>query len=197
VNSTLPITKKDIHYSSETGEVTLKREKFDELMVFLRKTLQELENTRDEKILADFEARRASASENLAKVILNDLEAGSNAISKYLIKHSKTELAKKAGIPYATCHRILETGLASKNVRLRDYANLVRAAAHDTPTQPIEPPSEINKIFYRRRVVKHAAHDIIAQPRESHQAETLPPPNGTVRSDAHRKKQLPKAMFGR
>jgi hypothetical protein len=129
MNTTLPITKKDIQYSSENNEVTLKREKFDELMGFLRDALVELETARDEQHLAQFEARRFAAAESISSVILDDLEAGTNAISKWASEHSIQELSQKTGIPYATCHRIVMTGLPKKNVRLKDYAKLVKAVS--------------------------------------------------------------------
>lgn len=129
MNKTLPLTRNDVTYNSETGEVTLTREKFDQLMGFLRDTLQELENEQDSKRVAEFDARRANAAEKIYEVLLEDMEIGSQAITKWVEEHPISELAQRSGIPYATCHRIVNSGLPKKTVRLKDYAALLKVTS--------------------------------------------------------------------
>src|SRR5215510_8650161 len=125
---TLPINKNDVRYDPETQEITLKRERFDQLLNFIRQTVEKLEAAEDARDIAEYRAKRAAASQTVFQTILDDLEAGSKKISKWADTHSIKQLSERSGIPYATCHRIVTERLAKQNVHMADFVRLVEAA---------------------------------------------------------------------
>lgn len=127
----MPISKEDLHYNPETQEISVKRERFDRLMDFVRNLLDELEATQDAKAVADYHARRAKALGRICEVIVEDIEAGSKAISKWLEDHSIQELSKRSGVPYATCHRIINRQLATNSLSLSAFSKLLKAVEEE------------------------------------------------------------------
>jgi predicted transcriptional regulator len=127
MDKTLPIEKKDIQYNPETQEVTLQREKFDNLMRFVRDVMKELDQVEEERDIAQYQSRRSEAAENVYKTLIDDMELASSAISKWVDSHSIQELAKRSGIPYATCHRIVEGRLKHGSVSMNVFKKLLQA----------------------------------------------------------------------
>lgn len=144
MDKTLPIQKTDIQYNSEAQEVTLKREKFDALMRYVRDAMKELDEAEEDREIAEYQRRRASASESIFKIIVDDLEFAYKAISGWVEEHSIQELSTRSGVPYATCHRIVETRLKEGNVSMKQLQSLFAA---------IEPKERIPERVHKPIVV--------------------------------------------
>lgn len=106
---TIPFEKKDVHYDSEKKEVSLSVEKFDALVQFVQDLLHRVEEAEDSAGIFRYRAREAEAS---ASVLQSAFEKVRGEVSEWLgSDHTIRELAERAGIPYATCYRIVKERL--------------------------------------------------------------------------------------
>jgi hypothetical protein len=107
---TIPFEKKDVHYDSGKKEVSLSVEKFDALVKFIQDLLHRVEEAEDRAGIFRYRAREAQAS---ASVLQSAFEKVRGEVSEWLASdHTIQELADRAGIPYATCYRIVKERLA-------------------------------------------------------------------------------------
>ncbi|HEV2964256.1 MAG TPA: hypothetical protein VG649_20685, partial [Candidatus Angelobacter sp.] len=60
------------------------------------------------------------------------VQAGSETITAWVKAHSILELSQRSGIPYTTCHRIVNDRLQRSSVALRDFFALMQVVAGDT-----------------------------------------------------------------
>ena len=127
VGREFPIGKSDIHYNPQTQEVTLRREKFDGLVSFVRELVADLERLHDQRDIARYQARRAQAAASIFECLVHDVEAGSLAIANWVSTHSIKQLSERTGIPYATCHRIITERLKASTIEVGDLAKLLHA----------------------------------------------------------------------
>ena len=125
-----PIQKSDVHYNAETQEVTLPREKFDQLIGFVRELVGQVEAAEDQRDVARYRSRRA---EGFLAALEKEVQTGSNAIGDWVDAHSVMQLSQQSGIPYATCHRMVRGQLEKSMVKLRDFFKLIKVV--DQPTE--------------------------------------------------------------
>src|SRR5271170_2802970 len=102
MNLKLPLEKKDVHYDAVKGEVSLKRDKFDDLMHFVRDLLEEAQELENERDTARSRQKRAVATADLYAELLDDANKG---VERWLENNTIQQLSRETGIPYATCHR--------------------------------------------------------------------------------------------
>ncbi len=69
----LPIAKSDVYYNAATQEVTLRREKFDALIVYVQGLVEQVSAADDERDVAEYRERRAKASESLLQEMVADV----------------------------------------------------------------------------------------------------------------------------
>ena len=129
-----PVTKSDVHYNSETREVTLKREKYDALVEYIRGLVRQLAATEDERDIAQYRARRANMSERVVQQMLQDsVVAASQSVSQWLESHSIRELSKRTGISYATCYRIVNERMGTLQMDVGNLSKFVDAVVRGSP----------------------------------------------------------------
>ncbi len=124
-----PLTKKDVLYDPQKQEVTLKREKFDRLVAFVQDLLDRVESAEDARDFATHRARRAEASADILQALTTRVQESTAAIRHWLESHSIKELSELTGIPYATCHRIVNERLGTRNVEFHHLADMLKVAA--------------------------------------------------------------------
>jgi RNA polymerase sigma factor (sigma-70 family) len=123
-----PINKSDVHYNAATQEVTLPREKYDTLIGYVRDLVEQLSAADDEHDIAEYRERRAKASESVLQEMVSDVaELATKSVSRWLESHSIRQLSERAGIPYATCYRIVNERLGASRVDMETLGKLAEA----------------------------------------------------------------------
>lgn len=145
-NKEFPIDKSDVQYNPTTGEVSLKREKFDELIKFTQDLMEHAENAEDQRAAAQYRARRADASRTVLEAILQELAEGSRAIKEWVDEHSIKKLSEKTKIPYATCHRIVTERLDASKVTIKDLVILLSKVT-DRPSRRMQMSPALGVVF--------------------------------------------------
>jgi CheY-like chemotaxis protein len=125
----IPISKQDVQYNPDTQEVTLKREKFDALISFMRDLVERQQRADDLKDIAEYRVRKAESSDTVFSTIMKDLHLGWEIVDKWLKSHSIKDLSERTGIPYATCYRIVTERRPTRKVSVDAFAKLVKAAS--------------------------------------------------------------------
>src|SRR5258708_8209766 len=97
-----PLKKEDIHYDSATGEVSMKREKFDRLMQYLRDTLEQAQGAENARDTARARQRRAEAG-GVAAAYASIVDEANRSVVALLDLNPIQELSRRTGITYATC----------------------------------------------------------------------------------------------
>ena len=123
----LPFEKKDVHYDVGKGEVSLKREKFDELIRFVRDLLEEAQEAENGRDTARSRQRRAEAAADLLTTYAHLMVEADNSVRQWLTQNTIQELSRRSGIPYATCHRIVRERLQSGEVNLSMLGRILKA----------------------------------------------------------------------
>jgi hypothetical protein len=138
-NAEFPIEKSDITYDPEKQEVTLKREKFDALIEFVGSLLARLEDVEDQRDIESYRARRAEVSAGVMENLLREVDGAREAVHQWLNErgHSILELSKRAGIPYATCYRIIRERLATDDMEIGKLAKIVEVVDQDNQEKDI------------------------------------------------------------
>lgn len=115
MTKTLPLEKGDIHYDPSSEEVSIKREKFDAFVKYVQTLEEKLEAAEDARDAAQYRARKAGKTADLLEALTEDVLAGTAAIRDWLSSpgHTLQELSERTGIPYATCHRIVNERLGT------------------------------------------------------------------------------------
>jgi hypothetical protein len=121
-----PVTRDDIHYDPATGEVSLKREKFDRLMQFVRDLIDESQQGEDARDTARARQRRAEAN-SLATAYAQIIGEASRSVADWLDANPIQELSRRTRIPYATCYRIVNERLPKAKVDLDTLGKILRA----------------------------------------------------------------------
>lgn len=114
----LPFDKKDVHYDASKGEVSLKREKFDELIRFVRDLLDQVQEAEDSRDTALSRQRRAEVAADLLTTYSHLTAEAGKCVQVWVEQNTIQELSRRSGIPYATCHRIVRERLQSGEVEL-------------------------------------------------------------------------------
>jgi len=128
-----PLEKKDIHYDPSTQDVSMKREKFDAFVKYVEELQEKLESTKDAADFERFDARKAKDSSNLLRDLVEYVEEGTVAIREWLSSdgHSISELSRRTGISYATCHRIVTERLEGPSMGVGQLTEMVAAVLPD------------------------------------------------------------------
>lgn len=105
----IPFEKKDVHYDSARREVSLSVEKFDALVKFMQDLVRRVEEAEDSAGVLRYRMRESEAS---AGILQAAFEKVRGEVRDWLhSEHTIRELADRAGIPYATCYRIVRDRL--------------------------------------------------------------------------------------
>lgn len=147
-----PIQKSDVHYDPASQEVTLKREKFDAFVKYTQGLLEKLEGAEDARDLQRYRTRRAERTADVLQALTEDVLRGTAAVREWLASptHTISELSERTGIPYATCHRIVNERLGTPNVEIGHFKKLVAAVSNDrvrVTTVGVEPPSPYRRVL--------------------------------------------------
>lgn len=127
----LPLEKKDIHYDPLRGEVSLKREKFDGMIQFIRDLMEETQRTENARDTAVARRRRADAKARVWSAYADVMEDANQAIRDWVNDNTIQELSRRAQIPYATCHRIIRERLSSGQVDVDTMKKMLKVTQVD------------------------------------------------------------------
>jgi CheY-like chemotaxis protein len=128
-----PLTKDDIHYDPDKQEVTLKREKFDALIGFVKEMLANTNAVEDERDIASYRARKAEATSSVFESLMEKVSEASGDVQAWLAspEHTILDLSQRTGIPYATCHRIVRERIGTPELEVGHLAKLAKAIGPD------------------------------------------------------------------
>ncbi len=128
-----PLEKSDIQYDPDKQEVTLKREKFDAMIEFMRALVEQVEAAEDQKDIESYRARRAEASADVLTSFLSLAKEAGECVERWVDspEHSIRELSQRAGVPYATCHRIITERLKTDKIEIGRLAKLLKVVEAD------------------------------------------------------------------
>jgi hypothetical protein len=130
-----PLTKEDIQYDPVKQEVTLKREKFDNLMKLVESLVCEAEASEARRVFASASARQAERETAALQILIDGVQQARVAIQDWLASpgNSIRELSTRANIPYATCHRFVTERLKTSEIGLSHLAKLTKAIESERP----------------------------------------------------------------
>jgi CheY-like chemotaxis protein len=128
-----PLDKSEIHYNPSSEEVTIKREKFDGFVKYIQALEEKLEAAEDARDVAQYRARKAGKTGDVLQALTEDVLKGTAAVREWLRSpsHSIMDLSARTGIPYATCHRIVNERLGTPNVQIGHLKKMVSAVSRD------------------------------------------------------------------
>lgn len=128
-----PLEKADIQYDPEKQEITLKREKFDAMIEFMRTLVERVEAVEDEKDIESYRIRRAEATGDVLQSFLSMAQEAGGSVERWLQapEHSIRELSQRSGVPYATCHRIITERLKTDKIGIGELAKLLKVVEAD------------------------------------------------------------------
>ncbi len=125
-----PLEKSDIQYDPTSEEVSIKREKFDAFVKYVQELGEKLEAAEDARDVALYRARKEGKTADVLQALAEDVSQGTAAIRKWLASgNSLQELSTRTGIPYATCHRIVNERLGTPNVEIGHLQRMVTAVS--------------------------------------------------------------------
>jgi CheY-like chemotaxis protein len=133
-----PIKKDDIRYDPSSQEVTLKREKFDAFVKYVRELEEKLEASEDARDVANYRARKAENTSDVFQALNEDVLEGTTAVREWLgsSRHTIRELSLRTKIPYATCHRIVNERLGTPNVEIGHLRKMISVVGKDQANEP-------------------------------------------------------------
>jgi predicted transcriptional regulator len=132
----LPFEKSDIHYDTTKGEVSLKREKFDELIRFVQDLLKEAEQTENERDTARSRQRRAAQTADVVTAYADFMEEANSGIQHWLENNTIQELSRRTGIPYASCYRIVRERLGSAQITVDTLGKILKVVGPSASNSP-------------------------------------------------------------
>ncbi len=111
----------------------MKREKFDAFVKYVQALEEKLEAAEDARDVAKYRARKAGKTADVLQALTEDVLRGTAAVREWLGSPSHTiqELSTRTGIPYATCHRIVNERLGTPNVEIGHLKKMVSAVSRD------------------------------------------------------------------
>lgn len=125
-----PLEKSDIQYNATSEEVSIKREKFDAFVKYVQELQEKLEAAEDARDVAQYRARKEGKTADVLQALAEDVFQGTAAVRGWLASgHSLQELSTRAGIPYATCHRIVNERLGTPNVEIGHLQKMIAAVS--------------------------------------------------------------------
>jgi CheY-like chemotaxis protein len=132
-SKTFPLDKSDIHYDPSSEDVSIKREKFDAFVKYVQALEEKLEAAEDERDVAKYRARKAGKTADVLQALTEDVVKGTAAVREWLgsPSHTLLELSTRTGIPYATCHRIVNERLGTPNIEIGHLKKMVLAVSRD------------------------------------------------------------------
>jgi CheY-like chemotaxis protein len=129
---TFPLEKSDIQYDPASEEVSVKREKFDAFLKYVQGLEEKLEAAEDARDVAQYRARKAGKTADVLQALTEDVLRGTAAVRGWLGSgHTLQELSERTGIPYATCHRIVNERLGTPNLEIGHLERMVSAISRD------------------------------------------------------------------
>jgi CheY-like chemotaxis protein len=137
-----PIQKSDVHYDASSDEVTLKRDKFEAFVKYAHELMDKLEEAEDAGDVQRYRTRRAEQTGNVLQALTEDVLQGTAAVRRWLElpEHTIRELSTRTGIPYATCHRIVNERLGTPNVEIGYFKKMVGVVLKDMKGKPLVRP---------------------------------------------------------
>ena len=126
-----PLDKSDIHYNPSSEEVSIRREKFDAFVKSVQELQEKLEAAEDARDVAQYRARKEGKTADVLQALTEDVAESTAAIRAWLNTpgHTLQQLSDRTGIPYATCHRIINERLGTPNVEIGHLQKFVAAVA--------------------------------------------------------------------
>jgi CheY-like chemotaxis protein len=130
---TFPLDKSDIRYDPSSEDVSMKREKFDAFVKYVQALEENLEAAEDARDVAKYRARKAGKTADVLQALTEDVLKGTTAVREWLRSpnHTILELSTRTGIPYATCHRIVNERLGTPNVEIGHLKKMISAVSRD------------------------------------------------------------------
>ncbi len=127
----------------------MKREKFDAFVKYVQALEEKLEAAEDARDVATYRARKAGRTADVLQALTEDIGRGTKAVREWLDSpgHTILELSTRTGIPYATCHRIVNDRLGTPNVEIGHLKKMVSAVSRDR--RPFA-PGAASRPRYRR-----------------------------------------------
>jgi CheY-like chemotaxis protein len=124
-----PLDKRDLHYDPSSGEVSMKREKFDAFVKYTQGLLEQLEQTEDARDFALYRARKAGQTTDVLEALREHVDEATAAIRSWLQApgHTIQKLSEKTGIPYATCYRIVNERLGTSKLEIGYLETIISA----------------------------------------------------------------------
>jgi CheY-like chemotaxis protein len=131
-----PLDKRDLHYDPSSGEVSMKREKFDAFVKYTQGLLEQLEQAEDARDFALYRARKAGQTTDVLEALREHVDEATAAIRGWLQApgHSIQALSEKTEIPYATCHRIVNERLGTPKLEIGYLEEMVSGIAKGRET---------------------------------------------------------------
>lgn len=128
---TFPLEKGDIQYNPTSEEVSIKREKFDVFVKYVQELQEKLEAAEDARDVAQYRARKEGKTADVLQALTEDVVESTAAVRSWLGSpgHTLQKLSERAGIPYATCHRIINERLGTPNVEIGHLQRMVAAVS--------------------------------------------------------------------
>jgi CheY-like chemotaxis protein len=125
---TFPLEKSDVQYNPTSEEVFMKREKFDAFVKYVQELEEKLEAAEDARDVAQYRAHKAGKTADVLQALTEDVLQGTEAVRDWLASgHTLQELSARTGIPYATCHRIVNERLGTPNVEIGHLEKMISA----------------------------------------------------------------------
>src|SRR5882762_9814088 len=133
ITKAFPLEKNDIQYNPSSEEVSMKRAKFDAFVKYAQALEEKLEAAEDARDVANYRARKAGKTADVLQALTEDVLKGTAAVRTWLGEPSHTllELSTRTGIPYATCHRIVNERLGTPNVEIGHLQQMISAVSRD------------------------------------------------------------------
>lgn len=126
--SKLPLSKDDVQYDAAKGEVSLRREKFDQLMRFVQGLMAEAQEAEDARDTARARLRRARVETNIVTAYASVVAEAKQKVRQWLDENTIQELVNRTKIPYATCYRIVHERLPQSKVDLATFGEILKVA---------------------------------------------------------------------
>jgi CheY-like chemotaxis protein len=124
-----PLEKSDIRYDPASQEVSMKRGKFDAFVGYTRGLVEQLEAAEDARDVAQYRARKAEKTADVLQMLTDVVFDGTRAVREWLKSpdNSIRELSERTGIPYATCHRIVNERFGTPNLEVGFLGKMLSA----------------------------------------------------------------------
>lgn len=137
----LPLKKNDVTYNAANREVSLKVEKFDELMKFIQELLEQSQSAENARDTARARQRRAEASTDVVAAYAQIVDEANRKVQSWVDENTIQELSRRSKIPYATCHRIVRERLPNAKIEVGTLGEILQVVVEDTD-EVMHPPKK-------------------------------------------------------